>query len=365
MSASESGSLPAPAPALDAVERLREGGRERRGHLGLDRNERLGALSEDVCSELRDVVTSDLLTSYPMLEDLYDELAADLGLARERLLLTPGSDAAVRAVHQCFVRPGDSTLSLAPSYAMYAVYAQMFGGRAVSVPFDAELRVDPDELLGAVVPGVRLVLIAEPNQPTGTTLGHDLLRELLVRATDAGALMVVDEAYFPFSQTTVLPWVAEHPNLAVTRTFSKAWGLAGVRVGFVAAAAEVIRTLYKVRSAYDVNAFAAQCARVLLRHPEVAAGYAREVAEGRALLEARVRDLGLEPLPSLTNFMLVRVAQLIPPADLVERLHERGIIVKGPFAQPGLSDCIRVTLGPPELMERFAGVLAEVLDAGG
>ena len=365
MPAPESGFQPLPAPSLDGVQRLREGGRERHGYLGLDRNERLGALPPEVLDEIRQELTGELLTSYPMLEDVYDELAADLGMSRSKLLLTPGSDAAVRAIHQCYLSPGDATVALSPSYAMYAVYAAMFGGRHVGVPFGPDLRVDPDALLDAIRPGVRLVLLAEPNQPTGTTLGVDVLRAVLDRATEIGALAVVDEAYFPFSGSTVLPWVADRPNLAVTRTFSKAWGLAGVRIGFVAGAEEVVRTLYKVRSAYDVNAVAAQAARVLLRRPEVAAGYAREVAAGRKALESRVCALGLEPLPSTTNFMLVRVAGRIAPAALVERLHDRRVIVKGPFSQPGLADCIRVTLGPPELMERFADTLAEALDAPG
>jgi len=177
-------------------------------------------------------------------------------------------------------------------------------------------------------------------------------------------LVVVDEAYYPFSGHTLLPWVAEHPNLVVTRTFSKAWGLAGVRVGLVAAHPEVIANLYKVRSAYDVNAVAAACTSVMLGHPEVAEDYAAAVAAGRELLVTRAQELGLEPVPSLTNFQVLRVAQRRDPAELVAALLERGYIVKGPFGAPGLRDCIRVTLGPAALMEQFADVLAEELESG-
>jgi histidinol-phosphate aminotransferase len=207
-----------------------------------------------------------------------------------------------------------------------------------------------------------MVLLADPNQPTGTKLPRDVLRDVLERAGDCGALVVVDEAYFPFSRATVLPWLTHQPHLVVTRTFSKAWGLAGLRVGFVAAHPEVISNLYKVRSAYDVNAVAAMCVRTMLAHPEVADEFVAEVDAGRRMLSERARSLGLEPIPGETNFQLLRCAGRIDPAELVESLRERRYLVKGPFSAPCLVDCIRVTLGPPSLMAEFSDVLEEVLD---
>jgi histidinol-phosphate aminotransferase len=254
---------------------------------------------------------------------------------------------------------------LTPSYAMYPIYARMFGAEPIEIGFDADLMPDTAALLDAVGPGVRAIFIANPNQPTGTRLSEDVLEELLARAGDHGTLTVIDEAYFPFSGATVLPWLSDHPHLVVLRTFSKAWGLAGLRAGVICAAPEVARTLYKVRTAYDVNTAAAAVARTLLARPEVATAYAAEVRAGREALQARARALGLEPLPGLTNFQLIRVAGRIAPADLVAALHERRYIVKGPFSTPGLEDCIRVTLGPPELMERFADALEEVLGGAG
>ena len=358
-------SLPEPAPALERIERLREGGSERDGYVGLDRNERLSPLPDDVVDAIREALDSDQLTKYPNTEPLYEELAASLGIAPERLRLTAGSDGAMRALHHCYVGPGDKTVSLDPSYAMFPIYARMFGGEPVQVPFDADLRIDADALLEAIAPGVKLVLLAEPNQPTGTLLGDDVLRAVIARAAETRALAVIDEAYFPFSDHTILPWIDEHPNLVITRTFSKAWGLAGLRIGFAAGDPAVIGTLFKVRTAYDVNAAAAAAARVLLGRPEVAQAYADEVAAGRARLEERTRALGLEPLPGFTNFALIRVASRIDPVALADALFERRLIVKGGFAAPGLAGCVRVTLGGPDLMDRFADALAEVLDEHG
>ena len=355
--------LPQPASALEPIERLREGGREREGLIGLDRNERLGPLPDAVVDEIRAGISSDLLTHYPTLDRLYDDLSASVGVARDRLLLTAGSDAAVKALYQVYAEPDTAAVMAAPSYAMYPIYARMFGMEPREVAFAADLSLDTDALLEAIDPAVKLVFIANPNQPTGTVIEDDTLKAIVARAADHAALVVVDEAYYPFSERTVLPWTTEHPNLIVTRTFSKAWGLAGIRLGMVAAHPEVVRNLYKVRSAYDVNAVAAQCATVMLRHPEVASDYAAEVADGRRILCERVLQLGLEPIPSLTNFQVLRLNGVGDPGTVVDALHERGYIVKGPFGAACLRDCIRVTLGPPDLMSRFAAELAAVLGA--
>lgn len=352
--------IPEPVESVAAVTRVHEGGSERKGFVGLDRNERVGALPDWFVDEVRKAVTSDLMITYPNVDDLHAELTASLGLAPEQVLVTPGNDPVIKALYQAYVRPGDTIVAIDPSYAMYLVYARLFGAEAVTAGYDEELELDVDRLLASVVPGVKLVLVANPNQPTGTVVDHDVLRLLADRAADAGAVVLVDEAYTFFApETSALPLVGDHPNLLVARSFSKA-GFAGIRIGFVAGSAEVVGTLFKVRSAAEVNAVAIECARLLVRHPEVGADYGAAVAAGGALLAERARELGFAPLPTRGNFMQIRVTPL-DPAAIVAALRERRWLIKGPFREPCLAGCIRVTLGPPELMAEFAGVLAEVV----
>jgi histidinol-phosphate aminotransferase len=360
----QAGGRVTPIDALAGVQRIPEGGRERAGYVPLDRNERLSPLPEWSVELLRAGVESELLTGYPMLEELYEDLVRTFEVRREQLLLTAGSDAAFRALHHAYARPGDRTVMLAPSYAMYPIYSRMFGAEPIQVPFEVDLSLDVEALLAAITPDVRMVLLANPNQPTGTKLSHDDLRAVVDRAGRVGALVAIDEAYFPFSHSTVLPWLANNPHLVVTRTFSKAWGLAGARIGLAAADPDVIANLYKVRSAYDVNAFAALCARTLLAHPQIASDYVAEVDAGRDVICRRAREMGLDPLPGETNFQLIRVGDRIEPAVLVERLRERRYLIKGPFGAPCLRDCVRVTLGPPQLMAEFCDALQSVLDGG-
>lgn len=355
--------LPEPLESVAATERVREGGAERRGLVGLDRNERVGPLPEWFVEKVRAAIDSDLLITYPATDELHAELVAATGLRASQLLPTPGNDPAIKALFQAYVRPGDSVVMLDPSYAMYKVYARLFGARAIPVGYSTNLELDVERLLASIVPGVRLVLIANPNQPTGTVVDQDLLRAVLDAAAEARTIVLVDEAYTYFApEITALPLVPEHPHLLVARSFSKA-GFAGARIGFVAGGDDVVRNLFTVRSAAEVNAFAVLCARLLLAHPEIGTDYAAEVEAGRAVLEASARALGLTPLPSRANFTQLRLPSRLEPGAVVAALAERGWLIKGPFRDACLAGCVRVTLGPPALMEEFCAVLAEVVAA--
>ncbi|MCH7564851.1 MAG: histidinol-phosphate aminotransferase family protein [Gemmatimonadetes bacterium] len=353
--------LPAPAAQLAGIERAREAGGEQKGLVRLNHNERLEPLPSDFMEGVRDSLDSALLMQYPDQTGLRERLCRHLDVAEKELLLTAGCDAAVKALFHAYARPGDRVVMLDPSYAMYPVYARMFGADVVSTPFSVDLELDEDALVDSVSPGVRLVVIANPNQPTATLLDQDTLLRLLEKTAEVGALLVVDEAYYPFSHTTCLPWTREFPNLVVLRSLSKAAGLAGLRIGFAVGHPDVIANLFRVRSVYDVNSAAILCASRILDDPSIVGDYVASVEAGRQLLVARAEALGLVPLPTHTNFILVRVAPRCRPAELVSALRENGYLVKGAFNAPCLADCIRVTLGPPGLMAAFSDVLGRAL----
>lgn len=359
----ETSALPECVAGLVGLQRVREPGEEDAKLIRLDRNERLQPLPEWFMEKLRQSLHAGSFTAYPITDGLHRHLSADLGIKDQQLLLTAGSDAAIKALFHAYVRPGDAVVMLNPSYSMYDVYAQMFQARVYKVPFNDALELDVGQLLDSVVSGVRLVMIANPNQPTGTLLNEHVLLQLAERTMMSGALLAIDEAYFPFSHTTVLPWIKKDPNLLVMRTFSKAAGLAGIRIGFVVGHEEVIANLYKVRSVHDINSMAILCATEVLRYPQIISDYVAEVEAGSRLLNERLRTLGLTLVPTHTNFVLIRVAHRCPPVELVDRLRSRGYLIKGPFDTPCLADFVRVTLGPPDLMTSFVKCLQEVLES--
>ncbi len=355
--------LPHPVPGLTDLHRVREPGSELRAYVGLDRNERLAPLPSWFIESILRTVDTTVLAKYPVQDGFHRQLCDELQLPEAQVLLTAGSDAAIKAVYQAYIRPGDAVIMLDPSYAMYSIYAQIFQAEALPIPFDNTLRLDTKRLLKSIVPGIRIVMLANPNQPTGTLLEEDVVRKLLGRAADVGALVAIDEAYYPFARRTALPLMKEHAHLLIMRTFSKAAGLAGLRIGFAIGHPDVISNLYKVRSVCDVNAFAILCASQIIKHPQIITDYVDEVEAGTRVLAERVRALGLEPLPTNTNFMLIRVAHRCEPAQLVETLRSKGYLIKGAFSAPCLADCVRVTLGPADIMAGFAECLQDALDS--
>ncbi|MFB3785608.1 MAG: histidinol-phosphate transaminase [bacterium] len=355
--------LPEPAPALAHVTRVREAGTETLPFIGLDRNERVSPFPGWFMEKLRAALTSGTLNRYPLRDRLHRLLAESLRLPEENILLTPGSDGALKYLFQAYVRPHDPIMMLDPSYAMYPVYARMHQAEAVLIPYRPDRFLDREAMLERLQPGVRLVLLANPNQPVGTLMDESLLRAVLERAREIRALVAVDEAYFPFSGFTVVPWIEAYPHLLVIRTFSKAAGLAGLRMGYAAGHPEVLGNLFKVHAANDINSFGLLCASLVLEHPGVIEEYVREVRAGGELLSEKARGLGLEPLPCAANFLLIRVTNRCSPERLIDQLRMRKYLVKGPFSAPCLQGCIRVTLGPPEMMASFAEVLAEAAAA--
>jgi histidinol-phosphate aminotransferase len=238
----------------------------------------------------------------------------------------------------------------------------MFGGEPVQIPIRTDLAVDLD-LAMKVCRTAKVLFLANPNQPTGMLIDTQGVIELVRRAAATDAVVVVDEAYFPFSRVTVIDAVGTYPNLAVLRTFSKAYGLAGVRLGFVAAASPLVKAIYKVRSAYDVNSFAVLCADYFLDHREIVDDYVHQVWRSAEWLQALARTYGLEAPETATNFQLIKTAPRFNPKQISDSLRRLGYVIRGPVDSGAMKDYIRVTLGEFDIIRRFGDVLDSTLQA--
>ena len=353
--------LPSPITALGQFYRVLEAGTEERKYIGLDRNVRVSPFPEWFMAKIRENIDSSLFNNYPVQDQLQIKLASYLNVSTDSLLITPSSDAAFQYLYHAYVSQGDEVVMLDPSYAMFPVYADMFEAKPVLIPFDRDITVDNVLLINSISNRTKMVLIANPNQPTGTLLPESVLLTLINRAAEVNALVVVDEAYYPFSHSTLLPMVVQYPNLVVTRTFSKAGGLAGCRIGYIVGHPEIINQVYKVRSVNDLNSMAILCVNELLEYPEVIDQYVADTEEGSSILQRDVRELGLEPLPTHANFALIRVGHICDPNRLVESLKLNGYLVKGSLPEC-VDDCIRVTLGPADVMRGFVTALRKSLE---
>jgi histidinol-phosphate aminotransferase len=320
----------------------------REGKLRLDFNENTVGCSPAVVEFLREHLTASQLSIYPEYIEATRELAAFFNVHENEFTLTNGTDEAIQILVNTFIDDGDEVVVLTPSYAMYRFYAEVAGASVREVAYRAGTLTFPmEELLGSITAATRAVLIANPNNPTGTTIDLDGVRRILEAAPDTAVL--IDEAYFEFSEVTALPWIREFGNLFVSRTFSKVYGMAAMRCGCLFSGAQNVAWLKKAQSPYSVNSMAALAVRAAIRDRTYVDSYVDEVLAARALAYEGLHKLGIKTFPSEANFILFELGERAIP--IRDALRERGVLVRDRgYEIPG---CVRVTIGTRVQIERF------------
>lgn len=294
---------------------------------------------------------------------LKQALSARLGIGLDQIVLGNGSNDILELATQAFLRPGDHAVYSQHAFAVYPLATQARGAHGIEVPA-RDLGHDLAAMRAALTPQTRIVFIANPNNPTGTWLPPAEVRAF-VDSIPAGVLVVLDEAYNEYlqadQQANTASWIAAQPNLIVSRTFSKAYGLAGLRVGYGLADAGVADMLNRVRQPFNVNSIAQAAALAALEDVDYVAESARLNRDGLAQLMRGLDAIGVAYLPSHGNFLLLRVGDAGKgAAPVYEALLRAGVIVR-PVANYGLPDWLRVTVGLPEENARFLTALGAAL----
>jgi histidinol-phosphate aminotransferase len=327
-----------------------------RDGLRLDFNENTVGCSPRVLARLRRL-GPEQLASYPEREPVEATVADILGILAPELLLTNGVDEAIHLLCETYLEPGDEALIVVPTYSMYRIYVMAAGAQVISVPAGKDFQFPGEDLCNRITKLTRLIAIANPNNPTGTVAPLEELRRIAHSALDAAVL--VDEAYFEFYGQSMLAARNEFSNLFVARTFSKAYGMAGLRIGMLVGDAEQMRAVRRVSSPYNVNAVALACLPEALGDQAYIQQYVSEVRESRARLERALEASGIQFWPSQANFVLARVGAA---ASFVEQMRRRGILVRDRSGDHGCEGCVRITLGPREHADRLLVALQETCE---
>jgi len=320
----------------------------RAGKLRLDFNENTVGASPKVVEYLREQLSESGLAVYPEYEEVKPELAAFFGVETDDFTLTNGTDEAIQALINTYVDDEDEVLLLAPSYAMYRFYAEIAGATVREILYRADKLAFPlEELLEAIKPGTRAILIANPNNPTGTGTSRAAIERILDKAT--GAAVLIDEAYYEFSGVTALPLINDYPNLFVSRTFSKVYGMAAMRFGCLFSQSGNVEFIRKAQSPYSVNSLAVLAARAAIRDRTYIQKYVMEVLAARELLYVGLEKLGIDYYESQANFVLFNAGQRA--IEIRDQLRSRGVLVRDrSYEIPG---CVRVTTGTRDQIHKF------------
>jgi histidinol-phosphate aminotransferase len=329
-----------------------------RDALRLDFNENTLACSPKV-REALSLISTGALTRYPEREPVEAIVAAHLGLAAAQVALTNGVDEAIHVLFETFLEAGDELLLPVPTYTMYEVYASATDARVVSVLAADDLHFPFDRLVAAITPQTKIIAIANPNSPSGTVATRAQIIELTRRAPQA--LVLVDEAYFHFHGETVIDLVGIVPNLIVARTFSKAYGLAGLRIGVLAGPVDLLRWVRRVLSPYSVNSLALSCLPPALEDTVYLDWYVSEVLQARAEFEKTLDAANLRRWPSRANFILVDIGP--QHAEFVRLMRASGVLVRDRSGDPGCDGRVRITIGTREQMREAIVALNQAVTA--
>jgi len=315
--------------------------------LRLDSNENTLSCSPKV-SEVLGSISAGALTRYPEREPVEAIVATHLRLVPEQVALTNGVDEAIHVLFEAFLEAGDELLLPVPTYTMYEVYASATDAHVVAVQAADDLQFPFARLLAAITAKTKFIAIANPNSPSGSVATRAQLLEIAQRAPHA--VLLVDEAYFHFHGETVVDLVGAIPNLIVARTFSKAYGLAGLRIGLLAGPVELMRWARRVLSPYSVNSLALACIPPALEDAAYLDWYVSEVLAARAEFEAALDVVKLRRWPTRANFILVEIGPR--HAEFVRLMRAAGVLVRDRSNDPGCDGRIRITIGTREQMQQ-------------
>ncbi|MBI4906126.1 MAG: histidinol-phosphate transaminase [Acidobacteria bacterium] len=327
----------------------------RTGKLRLDFNENTVGCSPRVLEYVRQHLDRNIFAVYPEYVETREKLCGYFGVTDGQLVLTNGTDEAIQVLVNTFLDDNDEVLLLQPSYAMYRFYSEVAGAAVHEIPYHKkDLAFPLAELLAAIRPETRAILIANPNNPTGTGTDIASIRRILEAAPQAAVL--IDEAYYEFCGITALPLVAEYPNLFVSRTFSKVFGMAAMRLGVLLTQAENGGFLRKAQSPYSVNLLAAIAVRAAIEDTEYVQSYVEEVLQARDLVYEGLGRMGIHFYISQGNFVLFECGDRA--IEIRDGLRAAGVLVRDRSYE--IAGCVRVTIGTRDQSRRFLKELERI-----
>lgn len=337
---------------------VRIGGRQGRADfLRLDMNENPEGLPKELVDKVKGELTPEFFATYPEPERFLKILAEYLGVKRENVCVTNGSDMAIRYLFEVFGRPGSSVVTVSPTFEMYRINCLIFGLHHKPVMYNPDFSLDFSKVLDAITEDVSIVSVLNPNNPIGTVYTNEQFDAIAERAKEVGALVIVDEAYHYFYDKTFLNKIFEYDNVVLIRTFSKLFSVAAVRLGFIVGNEELIKYVWNVRPTFDTNAVALKFGEVLLKEPGLCEKLVAIEKEGRNYLTESLAEQGYEYFAENGNYAFIRTKTSV--SQVKERLEEKKILIKT-YGQEMLKDYIRISTGSKRVMKQFTEALYEV-----
>jgi histidinol-phosphate aminotransferase len=332
---------------------------DRSKFLRLDKNERVIDFDKKFLSYMKKSINTYQVAAYPDVNKIYKSISKELKIPKNNICLTAGSDIALKMCFEYFTTNGDKIITLEPTFGMVDVYAKIYNLKNIKIHYDRNLNLKLNELLSKIKKDISLIIIANPNSPTGTIIKHEDLKKIIIKSHYYKIPLVIDEAYFGFYNFSYIKFIKKYKNIIITRTFSKAFGLAGLRVGFLVSDSAISRNLYKYRPMYEINNIACLAIGFLLKNKEIVKNHIRNLLIGKSFLIEELKKFKIKYIDTHANFFHIYLGS---KKKYFERILKKNKILvrKGPGVE-GYENYLRVSLGSKNQMEKIVILLKKVL----
>jgi histidinol-phosphate aminotransferase len=343
--------------------RVRDMSEKRQGMLRMDRNERTLVFQDDILQKIKNNITSETLTNYPEIETLYGKMARYLGVGTENLIFHTGSDLVIKSIYETYISRSDKVLLQKPAYAMYSVYAEMFQAKLLTQQYGENWKFDLEEYQERIVSeSPKMVVLENPNGSIGNCYTHQQVETIIKTAAEKNALAVIDEAYIDFCGGSVIDLINKYNNLIVVRTMSKAWGMAGLRVGYAVSCKDNINELFQVKPMHQLTSFSVMAAETLLDNTAAVRSYIEEMNRVRQYVTDEFECRGIATTDSAIHFVTAELGKAMDVDSFRKFLKERKYLIRRPFGMPELSRWVRIGLLPMKQMKGFIELLDRFLE---
>ena len=284
-----------------------------------------------------------------------------LGVDCSEVAVANGADEIMDLLMKVFIRKGSKIMVAEPTFPMYTFFAELYGGKKVTTMLKPDFSLDVDAILKKADKETRLLFVCSPNNPTGNQFKESAVKQLL---EEFKGIVVVDEAYVDFASGSAINWVEDYDNLAVLRSFSKAFGLAGLRLGYLVASKHIVKYVQRVVGPFNVNSVTQQTIPLALQNWDYFKQKLDLVVKERQWVMKNLQQIdGVEPFPSDANFILFKVtADNLSSSELTQRIENKNVLVKDRGHLPLLENCIRVTVGTRDMNQQFVSALQTSLE---
>ena len=317
----------------------------------LDKNEKIDGFSKNLVRNLKNQINSNLLASYPEVSSLMNLISKNIKISHKNFLLTAGIDGALKIIIEGFTREKDKAVILNPTFAMTKIYCDIANLKTLKIDYDKNLKLNIDKLIYCINQKPKLVILSNPNSPTGTIIEDKYISKIMKITKEKNIPLIIDEAYYEFYGKSLIKYLRSNKNLFILRTFSKAFGIAGARVGYIVSSRQNISYLSKFKPMYEVNSIGLVTAKLIIKNKKIVNDYVKKTLLAKKIIINYLRQNNIDYKNTKANFLLIDKKNI--KKNIFNICKKNNILVSDKIF---FKKYLRVTVGPINKMKTFLNI---------